>query len=119
MIDLDTIVALARTVAERSRGPRLVLVLDRQRAANFRRRHKMSCFKKITTDRLSSTVCGRGLYNKWRRDYLDLVQQPQKYGVSILEGHSQSLPLVAQLGLDETPLVYFCNRLNRIPRQNC
>ena len=50
VIDLDTIAALGRTVAERSCGPGLALVLDRQWAATFRRRHKMGCLKKITTE---------------------------------------------------------------------
>ena len=50
LINLDTIAALRRTVAERSRGPGLAPVLDRQWAANFRRRHRMGCLKKITTE---------------------------------------------------------------------
>ena len=106
MIDLDTIAALGRTVAERSHGPGLAPVLDRQWAANFRRRHKMSCLKKITTERLPPTVCDLALDNKWRREFLDLVEQPQKYGVRIPEGEPQSLPAWVQFGLDETPLQY-------------
>ena len=106
VIDLDTIAALGRTVAERSRGPGLGPVLDRQWAANFRCRHKMGCLKKITTERLPSTVSDLALDNKWRREFLDLVQQPQKYGVRIPEGEPQSLPPWAQLGLDKTPLQY-------------
>ena len=106
VIDLDTIAALGRTVAEKSRGPGLAPVLDRQWAANFRRRHKMGCLKKITTERLPSTVSDLALDNKWRREFLDLVEQPQKYGVRIPEGECQSLPPWAQLGLDETPLQY-------------
>ena len=106
VIDLDTIAALGRLVAERSRGPGLAPVLDRQWAANFRRRHKMGCLKKITTERLPSTVSDLALDNKWRREFLDLVEQPQKYGVRIPEGEPQSLPPWAQLGLDETPLQY-------------
>ena len=86
VIDLDTIAALGRTVAERSRRPGLAPVLDRQWAANFRRRHKMGCLKKITTERLPSTVSDLALDNKWRREFLDLVEQPQKYGVRIPEG---------------------------------
>ena len=78
MIDLDTIAALGRTVAKRSRGPCLAPVLDRQWAANFHRRHKMGCLKKITTERLPSTVPDLALDNKWRREFLDLVEQPQK-----------------------------------------
>ena len=106
VIDLDTIAALGTTVAERSRGPGLAPVLDRQWAANFRRMHKMGCLKKITTERLPSTVSDLALDNKWRREFLDLVEQPQKYGVRIPEGDTQSLPAWAQLGLDETPLQY-------------
>ena len=106
MIDLDTIAALGRTVAERSRGPGLAPVLDRQWAANFRRRHKMGCLKKITTERLPSTVSDLALDNKWRCEFLDVVEQPQKYGVCIPEGEPQSLPPWVQLGLDETPLQY-------------
>ena len=37
---------------------------------------------------------------------MDLVRQPQKYGVRIPEGEPRSLPAWAQLGLDETPLQY-------------
>ena len=106
VIDLDTIAALGRTVAERSRRPGLAPVLDRQWAANFRRRHKMGCLKKITTDRLRSTVSDLALDNEWRREFLNLVEQPQKYGVRIPEGEPQSVPASAQLGLDETPLQY-------------
>ena len=106
VIDVNTIAALGRTVAARSRGPGLAPVLDRQWAANFRRRHKMGCLKKITTERLPSTVSDLALDNKWRREFLDLVEQPQKYGVRILEGEPQSLPPWAQLGLDKTPLQY-------------
>ena len=106
VIHLDTIAALGRTIADRSRGPGLAPVLDRQWAANFRRRHKMSCLKKITTELLPSTVSDLALDNKWRREFLDLVEQPQKYGVRIPEGEPQSLLLWAQLGLDETPLQY-------------
>ena len=69
VIDPDTIAALGRTVAERSRGPCLAPVLDRQWAANFRRRHKMGCLKKITTERLPSTVSDSALDNKWRREF--------------------------------------------------
>ena len=86
VIDLDTIAASGRTVAERSRGPGLAPVLERQWAARFRRRHKMVCLKKITTGGLPSTVSDVALDNKWRREFLDLVEQPQKYGVCIPEG---------------------------------
>ena len=106
VIDLDTIAALGRTVAERSRGPGLAPVLDRQWAGTFRRRHRMGCLKKITTERLPSRVSDLAPDNKWRRDFLDLVEQPQKYGVRIPEGEPQLLPAWAQLGLDETPLQY-------------
>ena len=106
VIDLDTIAALGRTVAERSGGPGFAPVLDRQWAANFRPRHQMNCLKKITTERLPSTVSDLALDNKWRREFLDLVEQPQKYGVRIPEGEPQSLPARAQLSLDETPLQY-------------
>ena len=106
VIDLDTIAALGRTVAERSRGPGLAPVLERQWAANFRRRHKMGCLKKITTKRLPSTVSDLALDNKWRCEFLDLVEEPHEYDVRILEGEPQSLPPWAQLGLDETPLQY-------------
>ena len=106
VFDPDTIAALGRTVAERSRGPGLAPVLDGQWAANLRRRHKMGCLKKITTERLPSTVSDLALDNKWRREFLDLVEQPQTYGVRIPEGEPQSLPPWAQLGLDETPLQY-------------
>ena len=64
MIDLDTIAALGRTVAERSHGPGLARVLDRQWAANFRRGHKMGCLKKITTEGLPSTLSDLALDNK-------------------------------------------------------
>ena len=37
---------------------------------------------------------------------MDLVEEPQKYGVRIPESEPQSLPAWAQLGLDETPLQY-------------
>ena len=106
MIDLDTIAALGRTVAEWSRGPGLALVLDRQWAAKIRRRHKMDCLKKIMTERLPSTVSDLALHNKWTCEFLDLVEQPQKYGVRIPEDDSQSLPAGAQLGLDKRPLKY-------------
>ena len=106
VIDLDTIAALRRTVAERSRGPDCAPVLDRQWAAPLHRRHKMGCLKKITTQRLPSTVSDLALHNKWTCEVLDLVEQPQKYGVPIPEGDPQSLPVWAQLGLDETPLRY-------------
>ena len=86
VIDLDTIAALGRKVAETSRRPRLAPVLDRQWAANFRRRHKMGCIKKITTERLPSTVFEWAHDKKWRCEFFDLVEQPQKYGVSIHEG---------------------------------
>ena len=75
-LDPDTIAALARTIAEKSCGPGLAPVLDRQWAANFRR-HKMGCLKKSTTQRLPSTVCDLALDNKWKRDYLDVVEQPK------------------------------------------
>ena len=106
VIDLDTNAALGRTVPERSHGPGLAPVLDRQCAANFRRRHKMGYLKTIGTERLPSTVSDLALDNKWRRDLLDLVEQPQKYGVCIPEDEPQSLPAWGQLGLDETPLQY-------------
>ena len=96
VIDLDTIVALGRPVAERFPGPGLAPVLNRPWAANFRRTHKMGCPKKITTEQLPSTVSDLALYNKWRREFLDLVEQPQKYGVRIPEGEPQSLPAWAQ-----------------------
>ena len=105
-IDLDTIAALGRTFAERCRGPGLAPVFDRQWAANFRRRHKMGRLKKNTTERLPSTVSNLALDNKWRREFLDLVEQPQKYGVRIPEGEPQSLPAWAQLGPDEMPPQY-------------
>ena len=50
VIDLDTIAALGRAVAERSLRPGLAPVLDPQWPANFRRRHKMGCPKKITKE---------------------------------------------------------------------
>ena len=106
MIDLDTVAALGRTVGERPRGPGLAPVSDRQWAANFRHKHKMGCLKKITTERVPSTVSDLALDNKWRREFLNLVAQPQKYGVRIPECEPQSLPAWAQLGLDETPLQY-------------
>ena len=106
MIDLDTLAALGRRVAERVRGPSLAPVLDRQWAANFRCKHKMGCLKKITTERLPSTVSDLALDNKWRREFLDLVEQPQKYDVRIPEGEPQSLPALTPLGVDETPLQY-------------
>ena len=106
MIDLDTIAALGRTVAQRSRGLGLGPGLDRQWAANFRRRHQMGCLKKITTERLPSNVSNLALDNKWRREFLDLVEQPQKYGVRIPEGEPQSLPPWAHFGLEEMPLQY-------------
>ena len=107
VIDLDTIAAPGRTVADRSRGRGLAPVLDRRWAANFRRRYKMGCLKKITTVRLPSTVSDLALNNKWRLEFLDLVEQPQKYGVRIPEGEPQLLPAQwAQLGLDEMPLQY-------------
>ena len=59
----------------------------------------MGCLKKITTERLPSTVSDLALDNKWRREFLDLVEQRQKYGVRIPEGEPQ-------LGLEETPLQY-------------
>ena len=52
----------------------------------------MGCRKKITTERLPSIVSDLALDNKWRREFLDLVEQPRKYGVRILEGDPQSLP---------------------------
>ena len=70
VIDLDTIAALGRTVAESFRGPGLAPVLDRQWAANFSRRHKMGCVKKITTGRLPSTASDLVLDNKWRSEFL-------------------------------------------------
>ena len=106
VIDLDTIAALGRRVTERSRGQGLAPILDRQWAANFRRRHKMGCLKKITTERLPSTMSDLALDNKWRHDFLDLIEQPPKYGVGIPEGDPQSLPPSAQLGLNETALWY-------------
>ena len=66
----------------------------------------MGCLNKITTERLPSTVSDLALDSKWRCDFLDLVEQPQKYGVRIPEGEPQSLPAWAQLGLHETPLQY-------------
>ena len=101
VIDLDTIAALGRTVAERSRGPGLARVLDRQWAANFRRRHKMGCLKKKTTERRPSTVSDLALDNKWRHEFLDLVEQPQKYGVRIPEGE----PHIDVLSAPGTPPV--------------
>ena len=89
--DLDTIAALGRAVAERCREPGLAPVLDRQWAANFRRRHKMGCVKKITTERLPSTLSDLALDNKWRREFLYLVEQAGKYGVRMAEGDPQSL----------------------------
>ena len=104
VIDLHTFAALGRSVPARSRGPGLAPVLDRQWAANFRRRHKTGCPKKITTERLPCTVSDLALDNKWRREFLDVLEQPQKYGVYIPEGEPQLLPAWAQFGLDETPL---------------
>ena len=75
VIDLDTILALARTVG------------NVQWAANFCPRYKMGCFKNMTAERLPSAVSDLVLDNKWRRDYLDVVEQPQKYGVSIPEAN--------------------------------
>ena len=92
VIDLDTMAALGRTLAERSRGPGPGPVLDRQCAANFRRKHKMGCLKKITTERLPSTVSDLALDNKWRWEFLDHVEQPQQYGVRIPESEPRSLP---------------------------
>ena len=92
VIDLDTIAALGRGVAERSRGPRLALVLVRQWGANFRRKHKMGCLKKITTEQVPSTVSDLAPYNKWRCEFSELVERPQRYGVRIPEGDPQSLP---------------------------
>ena len=66
VIDVDTIVALATTVAE---------CLDRQRTANFRHRHRMGCVRKITIECLHSKVSDLVRNTKWRHDYLDLVQQ--------------------------------------------
>ena len=66
----------------------------------------MGCLKKITVERLPSTVSDLALDNKWRRDFLDLIEQPQKYGVRIPEGEPQSLPAWAELGLDKTPVQY-------------
>ena len=66
----------------------------------------MGSLKNITTERLPSTVSDLVLNNKWRREFLDLVEQPQKYGVHVREGHPPSLPAWAQLGLDGTPLQY-------------
>ena len=65
----------------------------------------MGCLKKITTE-LPSTVSALALHNKWRRDFLDLVEQPPRYGARIPEGEPQSLPAWAQVGLDEMPLQY-------------
>ena len=79
MIDQDTVAALRRAVAERRCGQGLALFLDRQWAANFRRRHKMNCLKKITTERPPCTVSDLALDNKWIREFLDLVDQPQNY----------------------------------------
>ena len=45
VVDLDTIAALGRTVAERSCGPGLAPVSNCQWAANFRRRHKTGCLE--------------------------------------------------------------------------
>ena len=109
VFDLDTIAALGRKVAERSRGPGLAPVLDRQWAANFCRRHKMGCLKKITTERMPSTVSDLALDNKFRREFSDPVEQLQRYGVCIPEGEPQLLQAWAQLGLDETPLQYAPN----------
>ena len=95
VIDLDTIAALGRTVAERSRGPGLAPVLDCQWAANLRRRHKIGCLKKITTEWLPSTVSDLALDNQWKREFLDLVGQLQKYGVRIPEGRT---PVAAAVG---------------------
>ena len=106
VIDLDTFAALGRTVVERSLGPGLASVLDRQWAANFCRRHKMHCLRKITTDRLCFTVPDLALYNKWRREFWYLIEQPQKYGLGIPEGDLQSLPPWALLGRNKTPLQY-------------
>ena len=106
MIDMDTIAALGRTLAKRSRGLGVAAVLDRQWAANFRRRHMMGCLNKIPTERLPSTVSNLALDNKRRHQFLDRVGQPQKYGVRIIEGDPHSLPPWAQFGLDEMPLQY-------------
>ena len=103
LIDLDRMLVFARAVAQRSRARDVLLVLDRQWAANFRRKHKMDYFKKVTTERLPFLMSHRALGNKSRRDYFDLVEQPRKYGVRIPKGDPQTLPLWAQFGLDETP----------------
>ena len=89
VIDLDTIAGLGRTTAER---PRLAPVLDRQWAANIRRRHKMGCLKTITTERLPSTMSDLAVNNKWKSEFFDLAEQPQKYGVRIPEGEPQRKP---------------------------
>ena len=106
VIDLDTIAALGRTVTERSRGRGVAPVLDRQWAAKFRRRQRMACLKKITTEGLPSTVSDLALINKWRCEFLDLVEEPQKYGVRIPECDAQPLPAWVQVGLDEMPPQY-------------
>ena len=59
---------------------------------------------KIRTEGLPSTVSALALDNEWRREFLDLVEQPEKLCGRIPEGEPQSLPAWAQLGLDETPL---------------
>ena len=64
VIDVNTIAALGSRVAERSRGPGLAPMLDRQWAANFCRTHKMCCLKKIATERLPSTVFELALDNQ-------------------------------------------------------
>ena len=97
---------LEEQFAERSRGLGLALALDCQWAANFRCRHKIGCLNKITTQRLPSTVSHLVLDSKWGREFLDLLEQPQKYGLRIPGGEPQSLPAWSQLGLDETPLKY-------------
>ena len=99
VIDLDTIAALGRLVAQRSLGTGLPPVLDRQWATKFRRRHKMKCLKKIKTEQPPSAVSDLALDNNWRREFLDLVE-PQQYGVRIPGGVPQPLPPWAQLGLE-------------------
>ena len=44
----------------------------------------MGCLKKITMERLPSTVSGLVLDNKWTRDCVELVEQPKKYPQSLL-----------------------------------
>ena len=62
--------------------------------------------QEVTTERLPSTLTDLALNIEWRREFLHLSKQPQRYGVCIPEGEPQSLPACTQLSPDETPLQY-------------